>query len=515
MKSALRLATSLSLVLAAGLAQAYTKSDVKETFVFTGPDRVAADVLDLKGGKALVRVRGVEGVFSGKVLLHKKQYDHDKNPRYTTQYRGRGWNTLSRGKSWGRYSWTIYVPGIRDGIHVALDEKAGKKLDVGKLLALQQRQDKSGELRAIMVFNRKREQKENDEVLAKELKRVRAKCGGAPAFTIDWSKVSDDDIKSYSIGSYCGAAAEAMVRICGKGKAAAAAIRSAVRSVTCKWRGKTGMREPKLTLAGGKGIWIVAGDSGNAADHAAKALESASASDGSSVGRSAAMAAAAVCLGEGDKAVLVGPSEGEFAGIAIRSGGEFHRVPSPRMLGGGWFLDPFHGNPTFNKSFRGYDLRAFGKIEVDKDKKRCTLSCSGKKIQLKLADEATKMKILRGAKVKDRPFQREPYALARDPRGVYYYVDTAAGKNARDYRLFLGRKGKLRPVKIKDASSDSEGLSLTTARGTFQVGRWNAQWTVGKKKPTGLQVLPIGSNGKLIFAELGVYKIKKLGTPCD
>ncbi|MFZ5789006.1 MAG: hypothetical protein ACOY3Y_21415 [Acidobacteriota bacterium] len=497
------------LLLGATMAHGYPgKGDVSETFVYSGPDRVGVDVLDLKGGKALLRIRGVEGVFSGKVLEHKKEFTNDKNPYYVTSYRGQGWRTLQRGQRWGRYSWTLYVPGVRDGISVGLDEKKGKALDVDEVLKQHAQQAKSGALDAIAKFNRKEEEKSNNQTLAEAVKEVQAKCGGAPSASIDWGKIKDEDMKGFSIGSYCSGPLEAMASLCASSPAAASAVRATLKSVVCIWKGKAGMKEPKLAIAGGKGTWTVAGDSGNTADHAKAALQAAG-----SVGKTVMMGKTDVCVGDG-KTILVAPHDAaQFPGVSYGKDGEYTHVPTHRYLGAGWFFDPFHGNPSYNSDMRGYDLRVFANVDVNAEKKSCTLSCGGKKTQLKLADNATKMKLLGAAKIKERAFQREPRVLAQDAKGVYYYVDAAWGKDA-DFRLFVGRKGAVKAQKVKDATPDSDGFTINTAAGSLQVERYGAKWT-GKGKPEALKVLPVWSNAKLVFVDLGIYKLKGIGTPCD
>ncbi len=119
-------------------------------------------------------------------------------------------------------------------------------------------------------------------------------------------------------------------------------------------------------------------------------------------------------------------------------------------------------------------------------------------------------------------FNRTPFALARDERGVYYYVDRLMSeKGGKDYRVYIGRKGAVKKTLLKDVVDDSEGLIFETAGGDLRlrIDRKNSQvrhvfWSK-KKKRTELTILDPQANGELIFRELGVYEGVALGTICS
>jgi hypothetical protein len=117
---------------------------------------------------------------------------------------------------------------------------------------------------------------------------------------------------------------------------------------------------------------------------------------------------------------------------------------------------------------------------------------------------------------------RRPYLLARDDRGVYYYVDVLRdvyGGNA--HRVFVGKKGGLKQMALTDVTSDSAGDVFSTKTGDLRLVRTfdeskgtdkpTAQWIRGEKKRD-LIYLDIYMNQPLIYRDLGLYKVA--GTIC-
>ena len=215
--------------------------------------------------------------------------------------------------------------------------------------------------------------------------------------------------------------------------------------------------------------------------------------------------------------VLVGPREAAHGGLATGDGKRFFKVPSPRMLSEGWFFEPRQRDDSRNPNFRGYDMRVFSRVEADAEKKSCTLVCGKQETALQLLQGEEKDALLSAAQYEPSPHGREPYALARDKRGNYYYVDRGATEEtAKDFHLYRGKRGRLKRLPMKDVVSDSEGEIFASESGHLRlvVGREGAEW-VTKKRKRDLLLLPLKDNWGLIYNELGVYLGKRLGTPCD
>lgn len=115
---------------------------------------------------------------------------------------------------------------------------------------------------------------------------------------------------------------------------------------------------------------------------------------------------------------------------------------------------------------------------------------------------------------------RRAHLLARDDRGVYYYVDKLSRDHGgKGFRVFVGKKGAMKQLPLTDVASDSAGEIFSTKSGDLRlVDDKNADktppavWIKGEKR-TELLRLDLDVNSPLIFRGLGVYKF--LGTLCD
>lgn len=141
--------------------------------------------------------------------------------------------------------------------------------------------------------------------------------------------------------------------------------------------------------------------------------------------------------------------------------------------------------------------------------------------------------MLKKAKFFDVYWTRVPHALARDDDGNYYYVDRLAGRDNmvrgyRGFRVFVGPRGKMPQVKMKNVVSDPRGEVFITKSGKLRLiltsSRSNpkpekAVWLTGLKdrKQTALVIVPVTHmrTRLLIYRELGVYQGLRLHKPCD
>lgn len=113
-------------------------------------------------------------------------------------------------------------------------------------------------------------------------------------------------------------------------------------------------------------------------------------------------------------------------------------------------------------------------------------------------------------------WRHRAYAMARDRRGTYYYVDRLQDRyGGRGFRLWVGQRGAMKRQKMINIVSDSEGDIFATKSGDLRLilDRKDATWVRGKRE-TRLTYVPPARNAFMIYAELGVYT-GRLGTPCD
>jgi hypothetical protein len=145
-----------------------------------------------------------------------------------------------------------------------------------------------------------------------------------------------------------------------------------------------------------------------------------------------------------------------------------------------------------------------------------TVGCGDRNTVFKPAADEQAKAILSTAAFKPARWKRRAYALARDESGTYYYVDRARDDEVKDFRLWSGSRGQLKPLKMTNVVSDSEGDIFVTRSGELRLvlDKHESFWVKGKARSP-LKLLPLEDNVRLIYLDLGVYAGEPLGTPCD
>lgn len=163
--------------------------------------------------------------------------------------------------------------------------------------------------------------------------------------------------------------------------------------------------------------------------------------------------------------------------------------------------------------------------DIDLAKGKWAVRCSDRTTPVVTVNEIETGKLLARAVFKKPLWKRQAAVLGRDDDGVYYYVDRLRDDRSRNeqfedphpptgFRLFVGRRGKLREQKLSDTTVDSKGLVLASKKGSLAVddSAKRLVWSKGKKREE-LVYLPVEDNVVLIYRDLGLYG--KLGVPCD
>lgn len=151
------------------------------------------------------------------------------------------------------------------------------------------------------------------------------------------------------------------------------------------------------------------------------------------------------------------------------------------------------------------------------DKKALTVQCSERKTALAPLAAAAAKALVDGGKFYKARWNRYAYALARDNTGRYYYVDNQREpEHAKNFRLWAGMKGAMKPQKMINVVSDSEGDIFATRGGELRLvlDKHETTW-IQRGKKTSLVFLPVEDNHVMIYTDLGVYTGEPLGTPCD
>lgn len=484
---------------------------VKQAKVLVADDGIQVALLEIGDQQALIRVTGVNTEIEGKVLKYERE-ERSYGYHYMTQVYGRPRGTLGMEQRYGHTTWRLYAPGrTRDGIVVAFDEAKTKALDIASILKLHEEQTARGELAELQRFHRDVEEKNNQLALESARDRMAKFCGTKPAVEIQWSLINDAALLKYNIAGYCDSVLSAMRQLCryqaGKN------FFQPIQKVTCQW----GKKETQLQQTAGQLIFSVAAGTPNLDQWALRELRQARDASGKSLMQLIQVEDTDVCFTNQKKIVILAPDDAEHSGLAYGDGKNFFHVGQPRGLSRGWFFDPRQFNKNHNSGFRGYDLRYYSHVDVDRAKKTCRLTCGERTADLKMATELERAAVLSAATYQPSPHQRTPYALARNERGKYYFIDRGITEaTAKDFRVYVGPRGRLKLQRMKDIVSDSEGEIFSTQSGALRLllGKDQAWWIANKKKNK-LLLLPIKENFTLIYNELGVYLGKQLGVPCD
>jgi hypothetical protein len=144
------------------------------------------------------------------------------------------------------------------------------------------------------------------------------------------------------------------------------------------------------------------------------------------------------------------------------------------------------------------------------------LWCGERTTEFKAVEQGKVTAMVGGAKFHPPRWKYRAYALARDDAGTYYYVDRRRDEGSMEFRLYSGQRGSMKPLKMVNVVSDSEGDIFSTKTGELRLvlDKKESAW-VQKGKRQQLKSLPVEDNVALIYADLGVYTGQPLGTPCD
>jgi hypothetical protein len=193
--------------------------------------------------------------------------------------------------------------------------------------------------------------------------------------------------------------------------------------------------------------------------------------------------------------------------------GDGKRFFALRMQSGGR-----EGHEAWSRTFWEPRVPALwqGGVSLKRDKTH-SVQCGKTATPLTLVEGDERTKIMDQAKFHEPLWQYHPYALARDQKGTYYYVDRPREpENNKAFRLFAGPRGSLKPLPMTNVVSDSQGDIFTTKKGELRLvlDKNRSVW-VARKAETELTSLPLDENRIMIYTDLGVYAGQRLGTPCD
>ncbi len=482
------------------------------THVLTGPDGARVEIAEFGTEDAYLKITGVRSPVAG-IVFPITVRENGRRLEYTTIRDGDDYYPIHKETMPdGSTRWTLYAPGLSAGMVLEWSEEESPTLDGDALHATFVEQSRDGTLEAIQRFDREAAQARNDEAIASALTRTEEACGSVPEWSFAWDTISDEVLKEKSVAGYCGNVLQAFRNLCRWDPAKA--FVASIDRVECSWIDEG----QNLALEGGNLSWQVSVEMTNGHEKAKDALLELETASGDTLEQALVYAQSSVCRSPDDEhVVIVHPHrQGAPMGISYGTTETVYHSPQPQDVGQGWFFDPRQQNENNNRSFRGFDLRFYSHVDVEEGS--CKLTCGERETEWALLSPEEAREVIANAESQPAPFDREPYALARDRRGIYYYVDRGNTPDSRrDFHVYRGRRGRMEQLQMQDIVSDSEGEIFATASGSLRLLVDNdegAHW-IQNERSKDLRRVPISENYQLIMEELGVYLGERFELPCD
>lgn len=487
-----------------GRPRPFEREAIVEKRVLNGPEGVQI-LLVQTDDLALIETRRIRPELDGIPLLATLGGTTTERT-YLVQLNGQKKRLLGRKNR----TWTLFLGGP---LELDVDETASIDLNPDTLMRRHLTYRAEGKLEALSTFDRQAAESEALTLLQESMSALESPCGFVPEVSIQFDTFADEALMPPArLRNYCNSVRNALRSACDVPE-----LKDYISQNANKYVCKAGF---PLDLRIESGVISLNLDleASNREKELKEKLDAHVFDGQRTFKQSRLQHNTTVCKSpKSSLVVMVGPTEGD-SGKQMAYGPPEKMVPLPKypFLGEGWFFEPRFPNPGHNPNFRGYNLRFFSFLNLDGDK-ACQLRCGPRLIPLDIVTGAEKQTLLASVQKTPMPDRRQPYALARDKQGVYYYVDQGAYPDtARDFRLYIGRQGQLRRQKMKDIVSDSEGEIFSSARGRLKLylGKNNAEWQRGKQiRP--LTRVEVNDNIDLIFNRLGVYLGQPLYTPCD
>lgn len=189
-----------------------------------------------------------------------------------------------------------------------------------------------------------------------------------------------------------------------------------------------------------------------------------------------------------------------------------------RTIGGG-----ASGTESFGLTY--WDPRVFrstnsyASFDMKDEGRDFSTTCADKVTPMKKVSKEELAKILEGKFFGSR-WTRRADRLFRDDTGTYYLVDRLRSddeNDRRDWRVFVGPRGKMKLAALKDVVDDAQGQIFATKDGSLRlVTGSESKWIKGKAELRLTEVdLDVFRNARMVYVELGPYIGERLGTPCD
>ncbi len=491
--------------------------------VFKGPQGLILAMVRLEDDTYLARVTGTTSPLDGKVLRCKFHRDGWARSTWTYRYDGRDRILVLRRRRGPRTTMRVYLlgePGLSGSV-VTFSEADSKRLDVKKLVEIHLAQRAQGIFSRMARFRKKAAMEQVEQYVAKESRDVEKACRLHLTTHIDWKSAEPITATNVDIANECSIPFWSLKSLC-RVPGVALVVRSGLSRFECRIGSKS-----SLHLEGKKLVWTVPRKFhylvGTVRARLADTIKWPNAQTLAQV-----IYDSQTNLWTNGKGLYLGlkpmrprnrlgtslfPYRQFFFGTKTSG---MRLVSLVKHLGSHYFEDPRYPTPEKERRFRYKNVNNLVYVRYSSPDKSLSFKCGYRRVQLKPVPRERAAAVLKGVKWLPPVSHRQPYGLARDRKGTYYYVDRAPGAEKRDFRLYRGRLGKLRRLQMTNLVTDSEGDVFSTPNGKLRLvlEKEHSYW-VRKGRKERLVNVPIEKNLGLIYTDLGVYEGQPFGSPCD
>jgi hypothetical protein len=193
------------------------------------------------GKQALVQVRGINHPLDEVVFLTDVRELGNEQRDYGIRLDGRDYNLLNKRRAWSGESYQLNLPNT-PGFELSYNEDKTKALKPKDLLAMYQRQEKDGLQVRLAAFDREQRVADYSARLQEIDGEASEACATPLSTQVDWSAMSDEQLMSLSVPSFCGEVVNQMAYLCGKDERYKAEAKT-LKGVDCRFGERMKLRE--------------------------------------------------------------------------------------------------------------------------------------------------------------------------------------------------------------------------------------------------------------------------------
>ncbi len=467
--------------------------------VYQSQEGTRLTIVILKGDEeALVQFTGYRHALAGKVLRARLRLQNSVDVRWVIDYDGEEYTIASTTSVSNRgleLVTRLHLP-MSKSMKLPYSEELTHQLNLGAYFDLREKHERDGSIALLEEFDRSVYLTKKKKGVGNVTRRFHKYCGSEIPVEFDWDSFDKEDIVR---SNPCETSLGFLSKVCRRDFRSAETVKAITKKVKCtvgertqyNWDGKgtldlvasrhyfTEQKDKKVQLALleqlGLGRTVLKNDAGDV--------------------------------------LVFNPDSIEMNGLPVEN--------STISFGNGKIMHAL-------RKIHGRSWATWGPMggaEIKKKDGQWVVVCLQKETSYRELPREEAKKILDTATFEGGLWKREPLALSRDQRGIYYYVDRLLPEfGGKGFRVFKGPRGQLKQTNLVDIIDDQKGKIFSTKQGELRLllgegatwieGRHRDELTIVWEEKETRANLPL-KTAKLIYHGLGVYDGQVFGTLCD